>query len=262
MVVEHPVGEMGMNYQPDVKMVQRLLSMNSGSLIPLEPIVADGHCGARTIGAIREFQRRNRLSDTGRIEPNDPTLAVLRRSVPNALTTELLGAIMLNASDKQLQLYQPFLAPSMLRYQITTPLRQAHFLAQLAHESDDLRHAEEEASGGEYEGWARKLGNTEPGDGVRFKGRGLIQITGRRNYTDYGTYRGMDFVTGENPRRLALDPSLAVDSAGWYWMAWKLNAFADADDVVTITIQINGGTNGLAERRQKLERAKWLLGVD
>jgi putative chitinase len=72
----------------------------------------------------------------------------------------------------------------------------------------------------------------------------------------------MDFVTGENPRRLALDPSLAVDSAGWYWMAWKLNAFADADDVVTITIQINGGTNGLAERRQKLERAKWLLGVD
>jgi putative chitinase len=262
MVVEHPVGEMGMNYQPDVKMVQRLLSMNSGSLIPLEPIVADGHCGARTIGAIREFQRRNRLSDTGRIEPNDPTLAVLRRSVPNALTTELLGAIMLNASDKQLQLYQPFLAPSMLRYQITTPLRQAHFLAQLAHESDDLRHAEEEASGGEYEGWARKLGNTEPGDGVRFKGRGLIQITGRRNYTDYGTYRGMDFVTGENPRRLALDPSLAVDSACWYWMAWKLNAFADADDVVTITIQINGGTNGLAERRQKLERAKWLLGVD
>ena len=118
---------------------------------------------------------------------------------------------------------------------------------------------EEVASGQAYEGRA-DLGNTETGDGKRFKGRGLIQLTGRANYQAYGEYKGQDFTTEDNMKRVATDPNLATDVAGWFWTESKsLNQLADIDDVNSITYKINGGYNGLAERKAHLARAKFFL---
>ena len=141
------------------------------------------------------------------------------------------------------------------KFGINTPLRQAHFLAQCAHESAGMRTTTEYASGKEYEG-RKDLGNTQPGDGVRFKGRGLIQLTGRANYAAYGKKLGIDLVS--HPETAAAFPA-AILTAGQYWADHGLNAFADKDDVLTITKRINGGTNGLAERKAYLAKAKKAL---
>lgn len=135
-------------------------------------------------------------------------------------------------------------------------LRLAHFMAQLVHESGSFRYMEEIASGSAYEGRA-DLGNTQTGDGVRFKGRGPIQITGRDNYRKFGRKIGIDI---ENHPEIAAIPSIGLHLALEYWADRKLNALADADDVVTITRKINGGQNGLADRKSHLTRIKgWLL---
>ena len=138
---------------------------------------------------------------------------------------------------------------------IDTPLRIAHFLAQVAHESDGFRAMEEYASGVAYEG-RRDLDNSEPGDGQRFKGRGPIQCTGRANYRRYGRLFGIDL---ERHPELLSTPSLGLLAACAYWQANGLNALADRDDLATITKRINGGTNGLDDRRARLIVANGLL---
>jgi putative chitinase len=136
-----------------------------------------------------------------------------------------------------------------------SPLRLAHFLAQLIHESGSFRYMEEIASGQAYEGRA-DLGNVRPGDGVLFKGRGPIQITGRANYRRFGRRIGVDL---ESHPLLAAVPSIGLHLALEYWRDRALNGLADADDVVAITRKINGGTNGLADRKAHLARVKaWL----
>ncbi|WP_416054720.1 glycoside hydrolase family 19 protein [Janthinobacterium svalbardensis] len=140
-----------------------------------------------------------------------------------------------------------FLAPlnaAMLEFGITTPARQASFLSQVGHESGQLRYVRELASGQAYEGRA-DLGNTQRGDGVRFRGRGLIQVTGRTNYAACGKALGLDLLA--KPELLEQTVN-ACRSAGWFWQAKGLNALADAGDQVKVTRRINGGTNGLAER--------------
>jgi len=145
------------------------------------------------------------------------------------------------------------------RYQIDrTPLRKCHFLAQIGHESGELRYREEIASGSAYEG-RRDLGNTQPGDGRRFKGRGLIQNTGRHNYTEYDDYRGLGGLLLREPERIAMDPELCCDVAGWYWDTRNLNRFADQDNLRAITRRINGGYNGLRDRQRLLYLAKGAL---
>lgn len=134
-------------------------------------------------------------------------------------------------------------------------LRFAHFFAQLGHESGGFSYMEEIASGAAYEG-RKDLGNTQPGDGRRYKGRGPIQLTGRANYRDYGRRLGIDL---ENHPEIAAIPSLGMLTACTYWTVTGLNAFADKDDVLTITRRINGGTNGLADRKQRLAVMKGLL---
>ena len=153
-------------------------------------------------------------------------------------------------------LYHPILR-TLAEFDLTTPLRQAHFLAQLCHESGSFNYLEELASGEDYE-WRDDLGNVQAGDGVRFKGRGLIQITGRANYSDCGDALGQDLIA--NPTHLA-NPDLACRSAGWFWNTRHLSAFADRDDVDTITYRINGGYNGYDERVEFLHAAKAVLGV-
>jgi predicted chitinase len=138
---------------------------------------------------------------------------------------------------------------AMKKYGITSPLQRAHFLSQCAHESGDFKWREEFASGSAYEG-RKDLGNTQPGDGVRFKGRGFVQITGRANYKQFSKYCGEDLTA--NP--VALASKYAADTATWFWQTRKLNAYAVDDSLASIkaiTRRINGGFNGLQDRVNK-----------
>lgn len=147
------------------------------------------------------------------------------------------------------------LRPILEEYDIDTMLRIAHFLAQICEESAGLRTTVEFASGAEYEG-RKDLGNVEPGDGPRYKGRGLIQLTGRANYAKFGSRLGLDL---EDDPDLAAEPQTSLKIGCEYWRQNGLNVFADQDDIVTITRRINGGTNGLDARRGFLVLAKAAL---
>jgi putative chitinase len=194
----------------------------------------------------------------GRVDPGGGTLRSLKAGMPSGLTDDKLQAIMSGASLANINKFFPPLLQKMTANDIATPLRMAHFLAQIGHESADFRYTEEIASGEAYEGRA-DLGNTQPGDGKRFKGRGLIQLTGRANYQAYGDARGADYVTDDHWNLIASDPSLAVDVSCWFWVEHELNKLADADSVTQITQVINGGYNGLPDRKKRLALAKCFL---
>lgn len=149
------------------------------------------------------------------------------------------------------------LTDAMEEFGITTAKRQAAFIAQVAHESGELRYTLELADGKGYEGRA-DLGNTEPGDGPRFKGRGLIQITGRANYEACGKALGLPLII--NPSLLEV-PAGACRSAAWYWQTHGLNGFAEADKFGSITKTINGGFNGLDARLLYWINARKVLGL-
>lgn len=146
----------------------------------------------------------------------------------------------------------PVLATTLDAYQINTRLRIAHFLAQTCHESAGFRTTEEFASGQAYEGRA-DLGNNQPGDGPRFKGRGLLQLTGRANYRTLGAILKLDL---ERHPELAAEPVLSLKIAGEFWKSNNINPLCDADDVVGVTRKVNGGKNGLAERSALTSKAK------
>ncbi|MGK5024582.1 glycoside hydrolase family 19 protein [Janthinobacterium sp. RB2R34] len=144
---------------------------------------------------------------------------------------------------------------AMAEFGINTPARQASFLAQLAHESGQLVYVRELASGAAYEG-RKDLGNVQAGDGARFRGRGLIQVTGRSNYAACGKALGLDLLA--QPALLEQTVN-ACRSAGWFWQSRCLNALADAGDQVAVTRRVNGGTNGLAERLAYFKIAQKVL---
>tara|TARA_R110001606_G_scaffold101096_1_gene222065 strand:+ start:2366 stop:3220 length:855 start_codon:yes stop_codon:yes gene_type:complete len=141
------------------------------------------------------------------------------------------------------------------KYEIDTPLRVAHFLAQIAHESAGFRTTEEFASGTAYEG-RTDLGNTQPGDGRRYKGRGLLQLTGRANYRALGPKIGLDLEA--NPE-LAAEPVTSLVIACEYWKSRNINRHCDRDDLIRVTKAVNGGLNGLDDRRRYLGKAKTAL---
>ena len=155
-------------------------------------------------------------------------------------------------AKKRVDKYLPWINKYAPKYGVTTTKRMAHFLAQIAQESGQLRYAQEIASGKAYEG-RKDLGNTVKGDGVRYKGRGLIQITGRSNYNAVSKALGVDFVA--HPEKLE-EPEWAVASALWYWQSHGCNELADKDDSLAVTRRINGGTNGLDDRLRYLGRAR------
>ena len=172
----------------------------------------------------------------------------------------------------------------MLESEINTPLRKAHFLAQLAEESNSFHCKEEnlnysaqalrsvfgkyfpsEKLAQEYERqpepianrvYGGRMGNGQEtsGDGWRYRGRGLIQLTGKENYQRCAEACGIDFVS--QPDCVADEPECAVKVACWYWQSRQLNKLADADDIKGVTRRINGGYNGLEERQAFLDRAK------
>ncbi|NDJ17586.1 glycoside hydrolase family 19 protein [Myxacorys almedinensis A] len=172
-----------------------------------------------------------------------------------AITVEQLMKMAPYASSERIKRLYPHLILTMAEYDITTPLRETHFLSQLIHESGSFHYVEEIDAGDYLEG-RTDIGNTEPGDGRRYKGRGLIQITGRTNYDACGQDLGVDLLN--NPALLTND-DLACLSAGWFWQKNNLNQFADADDVEMVTRTINGGLNGFAERQSYLAIAKEVL---
>lgn len=149
------------------------------------------------------------------------------------------------------------LTATMAEFGIDTPQRKAAFLAQLAHESGSLKYVREIADGSAYEGRA-DLGNTQPGDGPRYKGRGLIQITGRANYLSCGIALGLSLV--DHPELLE-EPLNASRSAGWFWQTKNLNKYADRNMFATITKIINGGYNGLDDRIARWLEARQGFGI-
>lgn len=159
------------------------------------------------------------------------------------LTEKQFRQMMPNAGDR-LNAHWPYINPAMADGNIKTPRAIAAFLAQLAHESGEYRYMEELADGSAYEGRV-DLGNTYPGDGVKFKGHGPLQITGRRNHLACGIALGINLI--ENPRLITL-PEYGTRSAVWFWNKNKLTPPADVDWFKYITRVINGGYNGLTDR--------------
>ena len=184
------------------------------------------------------------------------------------VTSEELHAIMPGLPAAKNAQFLPFLQAAMTEFAIDAAARAAAFLAQLAHESGQFRFMEEiwgpTPAQRRYEPpttLATQLGNTDPGDGHRFKGRGPIQITGRANYRRFGDLLGLDLIA--EPERAA-DPQAAFRIAGLFWSKKGLNELADqatADAFREITRRINGGFNGLAEREKFYAVARTVLGV-
>lgn len=259
--------------------------------------VADGSFGGRTVQATVEFQQQNGLGSDGVVGPGTLGKAKELGFVEAAdagggsggggggstaeasggpagtssgtsgggLTEQQLAQIMPNLKAEKRANFFPFLKRAMDEFQINTPARQAAFLAQLAHESAEFRFMEEiwgpTDAQRRYEPpnkLAGKLGNTQAGDGFRYKGRGPIQITGRFNYKKYGDLLGLDLIG--NPQQAAT-PEVGFRIAGAYWDKNNINAKADRLDIVAVTRAINGGTNGLEDRKKYYERAKRVLGV-
>lgn len=151
------------------------------------------------------------------------------------------------------------LEAAMAEYGIDTPTRQAAFLAQIGHESGGLKYTAElwgpTPAQASYEG-RTGLGNFEPGDGFRYRGRGLLQITGRGNYAQVGKALGLDLLG--HPDVLS-EPLPAARSAAWFWQHHGLNLWADRGDFQTLTRKINGGLTGYADRLTRWADAKEAL---
>lgn len=174
------------------------------------------------------------------------------------ITEQQLLQILPNAG-RQAGVFVPVLNASMGKYGIVTRLRIAAFIAQIGHESGQLRYVREvwgpTAAQAGYEGRA-DLGNTLKGDGSKYRGRGLIQITGRANYSACGEALGLDLVS--KPELLEL-PQHAAMSAAWFWSTRGLSALADRKDFAKITKRINGGLTGEAARQALYDKALKVL---
>lgn len=174
------------------------------------------------------------------------TEAQIRRVMPNAPKERVTGFV--DSFNKWAE-----------KFSIDTPLRVAHYIAQVAHETAELKYLEEIASGAAYDTGklAIRLGNTpeKDSDGQRYKGRGCLQTTGRKNYEAYAKSEYCNGDLMAHPEWLAQFPG-AQKSAMFYWKKNMLNRFADRDDTYALTKAINGGTNGLAQRSYYTRVAK------
>jgi len=256
---------------PAVEQLQKAL-VKAGSMTQAEMNTGPGTFGPKTESALKKFQAAHGVEAIGQYGPKTraafeklgakvgtgstaPTGPVTGPGAPagngKGLTLDQLKRIMPNLSDAKARAYLPHLNNAMAEAGINTKQRQAMFVAQLAHESGEFRYMEEIASGAAYEG-RKDLGNTQPGDGVRFKGRGPIQLTGRSNYRAAGKALGIDLEN--NPKRAA-DPDVGFRTAAWFWNSRNLNTYADAGNFREVTRRINGGYNGLSSREAYYNRA-------
>ena len=188
-------------------------------------------------------------------------------------------------TNRDIDEWYPVYATVLPKYDIEGELREAHFIAQMGHESADFKFLSENLNYSEQgllktfpkyftpttakiyarrpeaiasRVYANRMGNGSEamGDGWLFRGRGIIQITGRYNYTAYAQYKGMN--VDEAVAYLTTKEG-AMDSACWYWVTRNLNALADKDDLITITKKINGGLKGFDDRKNRYRRARAVL---
>ncbi len=201
-----------------------------------------------------------------------------------------LQSVMPRTSAATLAQFVPVLQSQLADYEINTPLREAHFIAQLAHESGGFEHQKENlnysdkalrAVFGKYfpdeeiakeyarqpekianRVYANRIGNGDEasGEGWKYRGRGLIQLTGKANYAKCAESIGSDLVN--EPDLICQKPAVSVSVACWFWQSKNLNKFADEDDVTSITKRINGGLHGIEARREYLSRCKQVLGLE
>lgn len=181
-----------------------------------------------------------------------------------AITEKQLQQILPSAGTKA-GVFVPGLNATMGKYAIITRLRMAAFIAQIGHESGQLRYVRELGNNAYLAKYdtgrlAQRLGNTPEadGDGQLYRGRGLIQVTGRANYEACSEALFGDSRLLNTPELLE-QPVYAAMSAGWFWQRAGLNTLADKGDFLTITKRINGGTNGLDERKALYQRALEVL---
>jgi putative chitinase len=203
------------------------------------------------------------------------------------ITKEQIKESFPNSKDEIVQALVSSLDSLKSKYEINTPLRLAHFLAQCAHESGGFRVVEENLNYSadglmkifpkyfkdkDVSQYARKPekianvvyasrmgnGDTASGDGYRYRGRGLIQLTGKSNYTSFAADSG---IKTEEAVAYLSTPKGAVESAAWFWRKNGLNKLADTDSVVAVTKKINGGTIGLEDRQNHTEDFKEMLDV-
>jgi putative chitinase len=179
------------------------------------------------------------------------------------ITQEKLSLIVPTCSDKLLTLYTPFIDAAMKEFEINTYLRSCAFIAQIAHETGAFHYLREiwgpSAQQLKYENsirLANQLGNSQKGDGFKFRGRGAIMITGRANYEHFGKQLGVDLIV--HPE-LAESQVFAFRIAGLFWKEKGLNKMADNKEFEQITRRINGGLNGYPERLKYYEKAKEVL---
>jgi putative chitinase len=167
------------------------------------------------------------------------------------ISKEQLIRIYREAPESRVEKFLEPLNQTMQEFEINTPQRQRMFLAQIGHESGQLLWVRELATGEAYEG-RRDLGNLHPGDGVKYKGRGLIQLTGRTNYALFGAEMNLPCL--QQPELLE-EPRYACLSAGWFWKQNNLNSLCDLNLFEKLTRRINGGMNGYADRYKLYQRA-------
>lgn len=228
----------------DVKKLQEKLGLE-----------AIGSFGPKTEEAVKSWQKINGLTADGIVGNN-----TWSKLFPTAVTPapEYTGALNLSKLNGVIPANVIAQIPdTAIKFNITTNLRLAHFLSQCAHESGNFKWITEFASGAAYEG-RKDLGNTQTGDGVRFKGRGYIQLTGRANYGKFSTFCGEDCVA--KPELVAT--KFPMMSAAYFFNANKLWSICDkgstAEDVKAVTKRVNGGYNGLDDR-QKYFTKFWAL---
>ena len=185
-----------------------------------------------------------------------------RKGKPMSITQQQLQQILPNAGQTA-GVFVPVLNTAMVRFQIVGPKRIAAFIAQIGHESGQFRYVRELGNDqylSKYDTGtlAKRLGNTPEadGDGQKYRGRGLIQITGRANYMMCGEALALDLI---NQPELLEKPQHACMSAAWFWASRGLNTLADAGQFDTITRRINGGQNGAADRQALYARALKVL---
>jgi len=230
----------------DVRLLQEKLGLKS-----------DGNFGPNTEKSVKEWQKKNGLTSDGVVGDNtwNKLFENIQTVISNGdLKLEKLKGFIPDGVIKQIP-------DTATKFNITTNLRLAHFLSQCAHESGNFKYTKElgdDAYFKKYEG-RKTLGNTQPGDGIKFKGRGFIQLTGRANYEKFSKFCGEDCVT--NPDLVST--KYPMMSAAYFFDKNKLWSICDGgfDDetVKKLTKRINGGYNGLEDRQNKFDKFWSLL---